>query len=327
MVKSLKVRKFKLGNKVTFFLSLVFLVLAIYYLWNEIEDNDLIESFKKLFNEIPLQSIFISFVYVFLLQFLNWFLEALKFKFLLKTSNSFSVLLIFKSIYIGNFTAFFTPERVGNFIGRAIVLKEKKEEVVIATLIGNLAQLIVTVIVGLASMLFLKSYLFNKLFDLSHFQMVPFLLYSTLLLVLLFGFFNFNKLNFLLKIKFVEKWMSKLEKIEVISIQLKLSALGLALLRYFVFYFQYLILANALNLDLDFIDLFAYVGVLFGFITFIPSPLPGNLGTREGLASFLLGGGLLGIHFSFISFVVWLINVGFSTIFGGLLYSYSYLRK
>ena len=95
---------------------------------------------------------------VFLLQFLNWFLEALKFKILLNNFSKTSLLFVLKSIYVGNFTAFFTPERFGNFIGRAIVFKEKKEEVIMATLIGNLSQLIITVVIGLFSM------------DYSHFQ-------------------------------------------------------------------------------------------------------------------------------------------------------------
>ena len=130
------------------------------------------------------------------------------------------------------------------------------------------------------------------------------------------------------KIRFTEKWANQLKKLTFFTNSSKFYALFLASLRYLVFYFQYLILANTLHLDIDFINLFAYVGVLFGLVTFIPSPLPGNLGTREGLASFLLGGGLIGIQFSFISFFVWLINVGFASVFGGIIYSYFfYLKK
>ena len=321
----LKVSNFKLSNKVTFFLSLVFLVIAIYYLSNEI--NTYINSFVQVSGKISLLSLIISLIAVFLLQFLNWIFEALKFKILSQNFQSIALVLILKSIYVGNFTAFFTPERLGNFIGRAMVLKQNKKEVIATTLIGNMGQLIITVVIGLFSMLILRSYLFSNLFHFDYFQIVPFLLYFLFLVALLFLYFNTKSIHVFSKFRFIKKWIGDIKSINNIKFSIKLCALGFALLRYLVFYFQYLILAKAIHLEVDYLSLFTYVGVLFGLVTFIPSPLPGNLGTREGVASFLLGGGIFGIKFSLISFIVWLINVGFSTIFGGIVYSYSYLRK
>ena len=82
----LKVSNFKLSNKVTFFLSLVFLVIAIYYLSNEI--NTYINSFVQVSGKISLLSLIISLIAVFLLQFLNWIFEALKFKILSQNFQS-----------------------------------------------------------------------------------------------------------------------------------------------------------------------------------------------------------------------------------------------
>lgn len=323
--ESLKYGKFKLGNKVTFFLSLVFLIIAIYYLSIEIKSSLII--FKKHLNQISISIFLLSLIAVFLLQFLNWFLEALKFKILLKNFSSPSLLFILKSIYVGNFTAFFTPERFGNFVGRAIVFKKQKEEVIVATLIGNLSQLIITVTIGLISMLLLKSYLFDNLLKLNDFDFVPISIYSLLLFFLLFVFFNHRSMDYFLKIKVLSKWVLKFRDLTFVDNSNKFSILIFAFLRYMVFYFQYLILASSLGFKIDYHNLFLFIGILFGLVTFIPSPLPGNLGTREGLAVFLCGGGLMGVQFSFISFLVWSINVGFSTIFGGVIYSYSYLRK
>ena len=298
---------------------------AIYYL--SIEINTSINSFVQVLAKISFSSLIIALISVFLLQFLNWFFEALKFKILFQNFQFIPVLSIIKSIYVGNFTAFFTPERLGNFIGRSMVLKKNKKEVIATTLIGNMGQLIITVVIGLFSMLILRSYLFSNLFHFDYFQIVPFLLYFLLLVALLFLYFNTKSIHVFSKFRFIKKWIGDIKSINNIKFSIKLCALGFALLRYLVFYFQYLILAKAIHLELDYLSLFTYVGVLFGVVTFIPSPLPGNLGTREGVASFLLGGGIFGIQFSLISFIVWLINVGFSTVFGGIVYSYSYLRK
>ncbi|MDG1689712.1 MAG: hypothetical protein P8I02_02895, partial [Flavobacteriales bacterium] len=54
----------------------------------------------------------------------------------------------------------------------------------------------------------------------------------------------------------------------------------------------------------------------------LPSFAPGNLGTREALSIFILGGSTLGIKFALVSFLVWSVNVAFSALIGaGLLFS------
>ena len=58
------------------------------------------------------------------LQFVNWLFEAIKFKILLSKDENISLAMALKAVYVGNFTAFFTPDRIGTFIGRMVVLKE-----------------------------------------------------------------------------------------------------------------------------------------------------------------------------------------------------------
>jgi len=44
-----------------------------------------------------------------------------------------------------------------------------------------------------------------------------------------------------------------------------------------------------------------------------------DLGTREAISILLLGGSIVGIQFSIISFLVWFINVAISSLIGGLI--------
>ena len=86
--------------------------------------------------------------------------------------------------------------------------------------------------------------------------------------------------------------------------------------RYLVFIVQYYVLFIAFKIPIDLVDVAIFVGVIFGLVTFIPSIAPGNLGTREALSIFILGGSIIGIQLSSISFIVWIINVVVSALIG-----------
>ena len=93
----------------------------------------------------------------------------------------------------------------------------------------------------------------------------------------------------------------------------------ISIFRYFVFIIQYYILFLAFKIPIELVDVAIFVGILFGLVTFIPSFTPGNLGTREALSIFILGGSVIGIQLSSISFIVWVINVAISALVGGLI--------
>ena len=84
---------------------------------------------------------------VFMLQFVNWTLEAVKLKILLPL-NKLNFQHILKSIYVGNLTALLTPKRFGNFIGRKWFIKEKSDHIISATLCGNFIQLFTTILMA-----------------------------------------------------------------------------------------------------------------------------------------------------------------------------------
>ena len=81
------------------------------------------------------------------LQFVNWILEAFKFRVLYQPYESITIKSSIYSVYIGNFTSFFTPDRMGSFIGRILYLKNSSKLMITAvTALGNLSQLIVTIL-------------------------------------------------------------------------------------------------------------------------------------------------------------------------------------
>ena len=263
------------------------------------------------------------------LQFINWLFEAIKFKLLMSIEKNITLKIALKAVYVGNFTAFFTPDRLGTFIGRIFVLKDiGKLKITALTAVGNLSQLIATISFGLLSLICLTflEHPFSSL-DYNLLNTLLFIFFILLIAVVSIYIKPVLVLKVLEKVKYLNNYILRLSALKNIKIVLKFKVLSLSILRFLVFYLQYVIIIKFLAIDFNALDSLIFVGLLYGIVTFIPSPFFGNFGTREALALFLTSATTIGIFGPFISFSVWLINVGLSTIIGGLILSINKMKS
>ncbi|CAI8169634.1 MAG: Uncharacterised protein [Crocinitomicaceae bacterium] len=294
-------------------------VFAIAYILTSIESQkNLISLIAKDFST----TIIPYFILIFLLQFVNWTLEALKFYFLLADSKNLSFNQVLKSVYVGNLTAIVTPKRLGNFIGRNWILKDKAQQVTISTISGNFYQLFITIIMAFCSFLYLYFFKTQFLLELKYYFLLLVFFYLFLLFLIGYTIFNNNWHPIVNKLKLVKYFNISTDHLNSISSFKRIKVLFFAMSRYWIFIFQYYLLLKGFNITVDFLDVIILVGLLFGTVTFLPSFAPGNLGTREALSIFILGGSALGIKFALVSFLVWSVNVAFSALIGaGLLFT------
>lgn len=294
-------------------------VFAIAYILISIESQkNLITLIAKDFST----TIIPYFILIFLLQFINWTLEALKFYFLLPDSKNLSFNQVLKSVYVGNLTAIVTPKRLGNFIGRNWILKDKAQQVTISTISGNFYQLFITIIMAFCSFLYLYFFKTQFLLELKYYFLLLVFFYLLLLFLIGYTIFNNNWHPIVNKLKLVKYFNISTDHLNSISSFKRIKVLFFAMSRYWIFIFQYYLLLKGFNITVDFLDVIILVGLLFGTVTFLPSFAPGNLGTREALSIFILGGSALGIKFALVSFLVWSVNVAFSALIGaGLLFT------
>jgi len=253
-------------------------------------------------------------VAIILLQFVNWVIEAFKFKVLLQLPEKPKIQLIIKAIYIGNFTALLTPERIGNFVGRSWVLKSIKKDTIISTILGNYVQFCITIVIAFISLLLLSQHtqipyhLPNENFII--------LVYFIFSIILIISFIHLKWVTMFSKVTYLNSWFQSIYKLVELTSRKKVQVICFSFLRYMIFVFQFYIMSIAFGLPLDFYSIFIIVGVMFGVVTLIPSLIPGNLGTKEAFLMILLGSGPMGVKFSIISFSIWTINVGFSALIG-----------
>lgn len=295
----------------------IIILIGLIYLFNKLifsEKNiDILNSIKLIDKTELLLTIGITVS----LQFVNWAIEALKFKFILSKKNQVEFLSTYKAIYAGTSTALFTPDRLGNFIGRLLYLKNINKAVITASsMLGNLGQLITTILFALISLILVNTYNLNITLPYinNYYLIIPIACSS---IILVYIFLNPNSvLKWLVKFKWFDKHKETFSFLAKFNINESVLILAYSFIRYGIFIIQFYILMNVVGIEIGFIEVISFTGLLYLYTTFIPSPIFGNLGTREVIALLLLSNYDNSELVLLASLLIWLINIILPSIIG-----------
>jgi len=302
------------NKNIVFFFKIVFFVAILYIIYTQVFSHHNIYDLLLLLKTTKNKGIWILFA-VFILQFINWGIETEKFRKILAPKTVLDFKSAFISVYVGNATSIFTPDRLGNFIGRFLVLpKLSKLEVTTATMLGNFTQLIATVSFSFLAIVLFVWFPSNIVF------LAPYLLLFVafvLLVILLLIYFNTSfALTLLSKIKWVKNQQKTILFIGNFSKKELIQILGFAYARYLIFIIQFYLVLLVFGVNLSLLNLFVFIGILYFITTFVPSPMFGNLGTRELTALYLLSNYEQPTAVLLASLFIWLINVIFPSVLG-----------
>jgi hypothetical protein len=260
---------------------------------------------------------------IFLLMFINWGIEAMKWQIALSGSISFTTSV--KAIFSGTTMAFFTPNRIGEYLGRMLHLQQKDRLNSIAlTVVCSISQLLVTFIAGTIGLFILK----EKIAAQYHYPNVIFwinlLLYivaATSIVLTLFYFRLAWMVKWIDRLPKISRWLQHIRPVEDFNATILMRLLSLSVLRYFVFIAQYFLLFNVFGVELGWWQSFWSVSVVFLVIAIVPSIAAlTELGVRwntsiEVLHLFSLNtAGILAV-----SLAAWLINLVIPALIGSLL--------
>ena len=301
---------------IKYLLKGLFLFAIIYIINSLVFSDGNLQKFKSIKHQLNITT-YLILTLVFILQFLNWGLESIKFRFIISKKNSISFRKAIIAVYIGNATGIFTPDRLGNFIGRFLYLKDlNKKTVTAATMLGNSAQLISTIsfaFIGL--LLYLNLDLQIRLPYLN--PIIILIPLALILSILIYFFYTPNKvITLFYKFKWVTKHKETFSFLNNFNKKESSIIIGLSLLRYFIFILQFYLLLNALGLIINPTETIVFSGLLYLFTTFIPSPIMGNLGTRELIALLLLSNFNHSEIVLVVSLIIWVINVIIPSLIG-----------
>jgi len=257
------------------------------------------------------------FLLAFLLVFVNWGIEAKKWKYLINRIEKISFLKAFYATMAGIAISSFTPNRVGEFAGRMMFLKNKTDTRVVAlTIIGSMSQLLMTLIIGLPG--FIQFLMNNQFFGLKSMHWINIIvILLPMLIVILFwnipNIFNWFKNHFKENnmVKYITEGTSFINRKGLWYISM------LSLSRYLVFCFQYILILLFFEVDMLWWQYALFVPAIFLIQSIVPSFVITEIGIRVSVA--------LGVfqfctspisHIVAASTMLWVVNLMIPSIFG-----------
>lgn len=286
--------------------KIAIVLLGIFVLYKKLIVN---QNVSEIFNEIETtftnSNQFFLMTIALLLVPLNIFLEGIKWKLQIKPIENISNWKSFLSIFTGISAGMFFPNRMGNFLGRIFMLeKGDRIKASLSSIVGGMAQMIVTVSIGLiASLFFLEKNLILIC--------IIFFILISLSILMYFNIHLLKYIQFLIPKKFKEKTEKYLEVFSLYNKTELMKILILSFIRYFLYTFQFVLLIWAFNIPLNYLNAMIPISLTYLLMMIVPFITITEIAVRGSV--------------SILVFENWLIMNDINTSFGMMVFSASSL--
>lgn len=286
-------------------------VLAFYFIYKRVtngsalELNTFIEHLKKnhLF-ELKTALILLT------LTTLNWFFEFLKWKILVAALTTISFKNSMEQSLGALTAALFTPNRIGEYGVKAFYFqRSNRKQVVAINFMGNMMQMAVTTVFGSVGLILFEQQYNTELFHIDIYTTIALVLVFTVILFLILNRRNFQIRGFTL---------DKLKHFfETIPQRIYILGLLLSTLRYLVFSFQFYVLLNLFEVELDYTQSMIIITSMYILASVIPSLAIFDLVIKGSVALFLFSfAGVGTLTILSITTLMWILNFALPAIFG-----------
>lgn len=250
-------------------IKLTIVGLAFWFIFSKVSNHQNLNKFQTLIAAVDSRLIKVTLFFVVVLMLVNWFLEVWKWMYLSKRVQKISFWLATKSVFSGLTWAIFTPNRIGEYGGRVMLLKaENRASGAVAMGVGLFAQLVLTSVAGSLSIAWFVSTYLDAPSSVKFGVWVIAIIYAVAFLVLYFNVYWFDilvgRFKMLAKIK---PFFSILEDYTTKELR---TVLFISATRFFIFTSQYIILMKVILPSLPFVPMLLMIFILF----FVQSALP-----------------------------------------------------
>jgi len=314
--------KNKYKQILTFIFKILILIVSYLYLKYKLTSDNQYLMLIDFYKNIDFSNLYLVFT-VFVLMFMNWCFEAIKWRFLICKIEKISFLVSLKSIFLAIALGIFTPNRVGELGGRVLMLeKQNKIKGVLAGTLGSFSQSLIMVVFGFIALIFVILFYDNNIhFQINNFNIILsiFVLSGTILsLILYFKIAKLPRLFF--RFKFLKKYSESFNFFKNYSTKELFIFLIISFLRYFIFITQFYLLLIFFKVDILLVPAYLSISLTYLAITVIPSIVLVDIGVRGSAAIFFIGifasstSGILSA-----AFFIWFINLVLPALFGLIL--------
>ncbi|MCK9616605.1 MAG: lysylphosphatidylglycerol synthase domain-containing protein [Lentimicrobiaceae bacterium] len=336
-------KKTKLHKTLNIALRLLIIAVAYAFIYFRIFHKSDIRNLWNTFSEHFQDEVFYkSLSFLFLLMLVNWGIEALKWKFLVKKIEKVSFLKSYKAVFTGITVSSFFPNRIGEYFGRVFVFETANRwEGILCTIVGSMSQLLVTLLAGLIGLtVFVFSFLHPEmyLFGYAGYGFIFMMILS--FICLLFLYFHVSLLANI-RLRYRRAWIKKAMKHLHVFASFSTKELSKILLysaiRYFIFSMQFYLLLQMFAIPVSFCSALLLISVIYLIMASIPTIALTELGVRGSVALFIFD-----FYFTQVgtaatasdpgifaaSTLLWLINIALPALVGTFfVYQLKFIRK
>ncbi len=305
-----------------FFIKALLLTLLAWAIYAQLLSKDnLPELWKTFLGQVQKGNLWWLFA-VFFLMPLNWSIEALKWKRLLGGFLKIDFWRALRAVLAGVTVAMFTPNRVGEYGGRILLVDaEYNWRAIVATLVGSFSQLLALLCAGLFGL----SYFGWRFMGLENMVVGSLLFFGASLIgLLLIMYFNINLLLPLArKLAWLQRFKKYLKHLKVLRLFTSGELFGVLLLsfaRYLVYSLQFFFMLRFLGVQSSFFVAMAGIFTIFLVQTTVPLPPVMGLMARGQIALFVwsfFGANELSILAA--TYAIFVINLALPALLGALI--------
>ena len=335
--------KTKIRKTANILIRAAIVILTLVFIYNQVFYR---KDYQEIVDYFPIiaggKNFYLTLAFVLLLVPVNLVLEIWKWKYLIKKLEKVSFWNATKAVLTGYSVSMFMPNRVGEYFGRIYILKKAgRIKAILVTILGSMAQLLTTLLFGLVSLaLVLPKYVdFSENLNLWLYSGL-FLLIFIFIVTVVFAYLNFSSFSEIIK-KVSGRKLSRINKFTVVfswySSKNLAVVLGVSILRYLVFSFQFFLLLQMFQVPIDYFNGIAVISVVYLMMAIIPTIALTELGVRGSVSLFVFGlyfetANLLGSQLELgvisSSTLLWLINLAFPALLGTFfVYSLRFFRS
>ena len=258
---------------------------------------------------------------VLLLMLVNWWIEAVKWRSLLRPVAPIGRAKAFIATIAGTSIALVTPNRTGEFVGRVMFLEpHERVKGAVVTMLGGFAQFIITLLAGAIALVFISRAPWEEGFVRPMLGALATLSCALAFVSLVFYTSPNLLLNLSIRLPFIRRWHSDLVVLAQFRRPALMNALLLSALRYVVFWAQFVLLLTTIPGGTGMLDAVIGVPVILLVSSIIPTVLLTELGVRGSVALAVLEpAGAVETSVLLASFTLWTINLMIPAAAGSLI--------
>jgi hypothetical protein len=254
-----------------------------------------------------------------ILTVLNWTVETIKWRFLVNKLDQITFKRAFAGILFGISFSLFTPNRLGEYGGRVLVLKHHRIAAIVSTLVGSFSQIVTNMSIG---GFFCIIYLWKYLQINTYLVFSVGLLYILLATFLWVSYFNVEIVSVLFKkYSIFKKLAPYVDIVKKYSAKDLRSLLIYSFWRYGIYCMQFFLLLKVFRTGVKFMDGLVLIPNVFFIQGILPTMAIFDVSLRGQVALQIMSEHTTGAMFQVVaaSLVLWFVNLIIPACIGGIL--------